>query len=649
MIASNLSSAVAVGRGKPSSLGATPSLFGINFAIHAVHADALTLRLYPPGSSTASHNIPFTHQTGTIWHLEVAGEWEGYEYSIIATRNKEEFELLDPYAKLVAGPGQWREKKNYKPRGVIHSKEFDWQGVASPSRPIKDLIIYEMHVRGFTADPSSGVAFPGTYKGLIEKIPYLQKLGINAVELLPIHEFWEGEYQATNPLTGEKLCNYWGYSTVNFFSPMTRYASDPRQAIEEFKMMVRELHRAGIEVILDVVFNHTSEGGEGGPTHSFRGFDPSYYLLGDGGEHLNFSGCGNTFNCNHPPVQNLILDSLRYWVSEMGVDGFRFDLASILGRGEGGKPLTFSPLIDRICHDPLLAGIKLIAEAWDAGGLYQVGNFYPEYGRWAEWNGRYRDVVRHFIKGTPDHTGPFATAICGSEDLYAGRSPTRSINFVTAHDGFTLRDLVSYQQKHNESNGEENRDGTNDNESWNCGIEGETADPKINALRQRQIRNFLSSLMLSQGVPMLCMGDEYGHTKKGNNNTWCQDNKLNWFQWEELVENGTLFQFTQELIRFRKEHPSLSSSTFLTSTDITWHDRHSHTPSWDSDNHLVGWSLQQDQIYIIFSSSHSPEKILLPEPPANHIWIDHATKLPVARSITLLPYSSLLLEATPQN
>ncbi len=483
-----------------------------------------------------------------------------------------------------------------------------------------------MHVRGFTRDDSSKVQHPGTYLGLIEKIPYLKELGVNAVELLPIHEFNEKEAVQINPLTKQKLCNYFGYSTVNFFSPMNRYASQSNQdkALIEFKTMVRELHKNGIEVILDVVYNHTFEGNHQGPVLSFRGFDaPAYYMIDAQGNYLNFSGVGNTVNCNHPVSWELILQSLRYWVTEMHVDGFRFDLASILTRGENGAPLAYPPMVEAISRDPILSHTKLIAEAWDAGGLYQVGGFYHGT-RWSEWNGKYRDVVRRFIKGTPGHKMAFATALCGSQDLYGwGRAPICSVNFITAHDGFSLADLVTYNEKHNESNGEENRDGFDHNDSWNCGIEGHSLNKKIVNLRERQIRNFHFALMISQGIPMVLMGDEYAHTRHGNNNTWCQDNELNWFLWNRLDIRPGFNRFFRSLIQFRKDHPLLKRETFLEDKDITWHGITPDKPEWGNENHLVAFTLNSDQgpdIYIAFNAGHILQTLTIPPAGTGKNW-----------------------------
>jgi glycogen operon protein len=496
--------------------------------------------------------------------------------------------LSDPYAKLVGGRDFWGIPPNwddiYHHRSRIVFDDFDWENDRPLEIPPEDQIIYEMHVRSFTRDASSGVKakHEGTFAGIRDKIPYLKELGVNAIELMPIFEFDEFENSRTNPETGEMLLNYWGYSTVSFFAPKAGYAATGRLEMQadELKALVKELHKNNIEIILDVVFNHTAEGNEKGPTISFRGIDnKTYYMLTPEGYYFNFSGCGNTLNCNNPIVRNLVLDCLRYWAEEYHIDGFRFDLASILGRDPWGFPLANPPLLETLAFDPILAKCKLIAEAWDAGGLYQVGSF-PAYGRWAEWNGKYRDTVRKFIKGDAT-VGEMAQRLQGSPDLYAweGRAPATSINFITAHDGFTLMDLVSYNEKHNHANGENNNDGANDNDSWNCGWEGETDNPGINALRRRQIKNAVALLMMSQGVPMILMGDEIGRTQNGNNNTYCHDNQLNWLDWKLLDTNQDLFRFFKHCIAFRKAHPVLRNPNHFENrdyvgsgyADITWH------------------------------------------------------------------------------
>jgi glycogen operon protein len=488
------------------------------------------------------------------------------------------------------------------------------------------------------------VLAPGSLSGFKEKIPYLKELGVTAVELLPIFEFDEHENVKINPLTGRQLTNYWGYSSVSFFSPKASYAAgrQPDSATREFKELVKELHRAGLEVILDVVYNHTAEGDNLGPTFCFRGLDNTVYYMLDGNKryYRNYSGCGNTFNCNHPLVREFVLDSLRYWVIDMHVDGFRFDLASILGRAQDGSVLSNPPLLERIAHDPILADCKIIAEAWDAAGLYQVGSF-PAARRWAEWNARFRDDVRKFIRGDPGLVAAIATRVGGSSDLYQhdGRSPHHSINFVTSHDGFTMADLVAYNQKHNEANGEDNRDGMNDNYCWNCGAEGDTSDPLVITLRQRQIKNFWTVLMSSQGVPMILGGDECGRTQRGNNNAYCQDNEVSWFDWTLLEKNHEIVRFAREAIHFRRNHPALTRHSFLVGradgtsaeSDISWHGLHVGAPDWSAESRLLAFMLlgaphltlaeeDDDDIYVCFNMDVEARTCDLPPPRAGRSW-----------------------------
>lgn len=471
--------------------------------------------------------------------------------------------LLDPYAKAVTGQRHWgeRQEKNYHARVV--KDEFDWGDMPQSDREMSDLVIYELHVRGFTMHPSSGVEHRGTFAGLKEKIPYLKELGINAVELMPIFEF--DETRNAREVDGKTLLEYWGYNTVGFFAPNTSYtaAEEYNKEGTELKEMIRELHQNGIEVILDVVFNHTAEGNEHGPSFSFKGFDNKiYYMLTPDGNYYNFSGCGNTLNCNHPTVQQMILECLRYWTVSYRVDGFRFDLASILGRNLDGSPMDNPPLLKTLTFDPVLANVKLIAEAWDAGGMYQVGSF-PASRRWAEWNGRYRDVVRGFLKGQNWESWKAAWSIAGSGDMYGGYSPDDNttyagynscVNFLTCHDGFTLYDLYAYNDKHNEANGWGNTDGSDNNRSWNCGAEGETEDPEVLKLRYRMIRNACAVLMCSRGTPMFLAGDEFGNTQNGNNNCYCQDNELSWLDWRLLEKNRELFEFFRFMIDYRHRH-----------------------------------------------------------------------------------------------
>lgn len=625
-------------QGTPYPLGLSFNGNGTNFAVASSPSKELTLCLFTPGSPQPIHEIPLpaeTHKTGDVWHICIANLDPDllYAYKTTSTEGASPLYLLDPYAKEIATSNEWRGNKKahelqpYRPLGRISPPvPFDWENDTPPNIPANELIIYEMHVRGFTKHPSSQTKHPGTFLGVIEKIPYLLDLGVNAVELLPVHEFDEAEYVRTHP-NFKPLSNFWGYSTINFFSPMNRYAVSTKRgdAINEFKTMVRELHKNRIEVILDVVFNHTGEGDKFGPVYSFKGLDNSaYYMLDENGGYSNYSGCGNSFNANYLVALELIIDSLRYWVAEMHVDGFRFDLASALTRRPDGQPIDPAPLIQAITSDPVLSKVKLIAEPWDAAGLYQVGKFAPETPRWAEWNGKYRDCMRKFIKGMPWMSGEFATRICGSQDLYHARGPCNSINFVTCHDGFSLADLVSYNNKHNLSNGENNQDGSGDNESWNCGIEGPTNNQKITALRERQMKNYHLALMISQGIPMLNMGDEYGHTKSGNNNTWCQDNELNWFLWDQLHNNAAMYRFFKLMIKFRKDHPFLSRTTFLTGHDVDWHGIQANQPEWNSNIPLVAFTLKSKgndrDLYIAFNAQNHAQTIELPNPPYSKKW-----------------------------
>ncbi|NDD57681.1 MAG: glycogen-debranching protein [Chlamydiae bacterium] len=660
--------------GNPYPLGTCIDKDTVNFALFSSKASTVTLCLFSDASEHPFDEIPLNpkvNKTGSFWHIALKGLPRNvcYAYKITledsSNLSKTNY-LLDPYAKSINSAHQYNFEhlsgKPYTPKcQIIENEDFDWQGVTSPNRPMHELIIYEMHVRGFTIDPSSNVIHPGVFLGVIEKIPYLKALGVNAVELLPIFEFNECENKHLNPSSQIHLHNYWGYSTVNFFSPMNRYSTgrSMHATIDEFKTMVRELHRNGIEVILDVVYNHTSEGGITGPTHCFKGIDPKvYYLFDTQGDFANFSGTGNTLNCNHPVVANLIIDSLLYWSSVMHVDGFRFDLASIFCRDPHGKVDNNPPIIQEILSTSGLKHVKLIAEAWDAAGLYQVGTF-PGQGIWSEWNGKFRDVVRRFIKGTDGQAGLFATAISGSQDLFGnGGYPYQSINFVTAHDGYSLYDLVSYQNKHNLENGENNQDGANKNDSWNCGFEGPTQDPKIVLLRRKQIKNLLMALFLSVGTPMLLMGDEYSHTRKGNNNPYCQDNALNWFLWDELPKNSEIFAFCCFLIEFRKKHaPFFARTDFLSNTDISWHGHHPNQPDWSPTSRFVAFtmhSLAKDDIYIAYNADYKPAKVELPKLDFPYQFYKHIDTsmdfdtnnklLPVKNSILLEPYSAILLK-----
>lgn len=624
--------------GSPAPLGISEKWEGLNFAIFSKSGplalclfsfDSKEKKSYPIGEFFLD---PQKNRTGDIWHILV----HQLPKDVLYAYKMGQIFLLDPYAKAVMTGNDWGQEQSafplpghpYFPLGTFVKEDFPWENDVPPHIPWKDLIIYEMHVRGFTKDSSSQVKHPGTFLGVIEKIPHLLELGINAVELLPIHEWNELEYARCNPFTHKVMCNYWGYSPINFFAPMNRFSTlaNPQACVREFKEMVKELHRHGIEVLLDVVFNHTAEGDKEGPTYSFRGLaDKSYYMVDYKGNYLDYTGCGHSFNCNNPICQDLIVDCLRHWVSEMHVDGFRFDLASTLVRDCKGHPLKKPPLIERITCDPILSGVKLIAEPWDIG-LYQVGSFPDNQKRWLEWNGKYRDCVRRFIRGGPWAKGEFATRLSGSQDLYGNcSSGSRSVNFITAHDGFTLADLVSYNQKHNESNGENNRDGMNENESWNCGIEGPTQKKEVLALRERQMRNLHLALMISQGVPMIVMGDEYAHTKLGNNNTWCQDNQLNWFLWEKLQNEKEFFRFYSLAIHFRKKHRLILCRTkFLKNIDVSWHGIEPNLPLWDKDNHFLALTLKDHEkhnhLFIAFNASMNDQEILLPKPPSQKSW-----------------------------
>ncbi|XP_078443501.1 isoamylase 1 [Wolffia australiana] len=662
-----LSSGRIMSNGSPEPLGATVRDGGVNFAIFsngATSASLCLLSLADLDANKVTERIPLDpalNKTGHVWHVFLEGDFRDmlYGYTFDGPFCPQEgnyFDssriLVDPYAKAVVSRGEYGVPGtggNCWPQmaGMIPSShdEFDWEGDLPLSYPQRDFIIYEMHVRGFTQHDSSRTRNPGTYLGVTEKLDHLKELGINCIELMPCHEFNELEYFGDNLATGEKRYNFWGYSTVNFFSPMIRYSSAGLEkcglgAINEFKYLVREAHKRGIEVLLDVVFNHTAEGNERGPVLSFRGLANSvYYMIAPKGEFYNYSGCGNTFNCNHPIVRQFIVDCLRYWVTEMHVDGFRFDLASIMTRASSlwdainvygkpiesdsitmGTPLSYPPLIEMLSDDPILGKVKLIAEAWDAGGLYQVGKF-PHGGVWSEWNGQYRDVVRQFIKGTDGFAGAFAKCLCGSPDLYqdGGRKPWHSINFVCAHDGFTLADLVSYNNKNNLSNGENNNDGENHNHSWNCGQEGEPATLTVKRLRKRQMKNFFLCLMVSQGVPMILMGDEYGHSKGGNNNTYCHDNHLNYFRWDQKEEaSEDWFRFCRLMTQFRRQCESLGLDEFPTGERLQWHGLLPGNPDWSETSRFVAFS-QRDaakgEMYVAFNAGHLPATVGLPARP----------------------------------
>jgi len=601
-------------KGSAHPLGATPDAEGVNFSIFSENASGVELCLFDRHDDLHPFMTvcldPYVNRTFHFWHVYVRGLKHGthYAYRIdgeyapdkghLFNRNKV---AIDPYARgntdcLFDRAEACNDGDNIRTSMrsvVIDVNRYDWEGDKSPVIPMKDSIIYEMHVRGFTRDVSSGVKHPGTFSGVIEKIPHLKSLGVTAVELLPVFEF-DSSYPLRTGPDGSELVNYWGYSTVGFFAPESSYCSKPEfgEHLNEFRDMVKALHNAGIEIILDVVFNHTDEGNHQGPVISFKAIDNAvYYHLVDNDKryYMDYTGCGNTVNCNHPIVEKFITDCLEFWVKDMHVDGFRFDEGSILSRGEDGKPLAHAPVIWNIELMDTFADTKLIAEAWDAAGVYQIGSF-PGY-RWAEWNGIYRDQVRRFVKGDGGIVGGVAAKISGSSDIYQHNrhTPVNSINFVTCHDGFTMIDLVSYNEKHNFANGEENRDGNDNNDSWNHGVEGETDDPAINELRKREIKNFAAILMLSQGVPMILSGDEFGHTQQGNNNTYCQDNRLNWIDWSLGEKNADLLSFFTGMIKLRKALPSLRRGTFFNGTivndrglkDVDWHGCKLHAPGWN--------------------------------------------------------------------
>ncbi|MDH3327765.1 MAG: glycogen debranching protein GlgX [Desulfobulbaceae bacterium] len=690
--------------GSPQPKGAVFSPDGINFALFSRHAETVSLVIEIPTDSTVGRKPrfefsldPAVNKTGDIWHICVQGlpedftygyrlngpydpEGEGHHYD-------DRLILIDPYAKALSS-SVWGEERNclgINPCSMMEDIKYDWEGDRPLGTPLGDTIIYEMHVRGFTRHPSSGVKHPGTFAGVVEKVPYLKQLGITAVELMPVTEYNENETLFHNPVTGEKLKNFWGYSPLSFFAPKAGYCIGHGNQINEFRDMVKALHRAGIEVILDVVFNHTAEGGTDGPTTSFRGIDNTIYYLLDPltRDYLNYSGCGNTFNCNHPIVRNLIMNALRWWVVEMHVDGFRFDLASILGRDQNGNVLSNPPVVEQIAEDPVLAGSKIIAEAWDAAGLYQVGSFSTSK-RWAEWNGRFRDDIRKFVCGIPGSVPALATRIAGSSDLFSqgDRRPCNSINFITSHDGFTLQDLVSYDEKHNLANGEENRDGENYNISWNTGMEGETSEKKILRLRLRRIRTMAVILFLSQGVPMLVAGDEFGRSQKGNNNAWCQDNEISWINWDLVKKRSKQLDFFQKLIQLRREHRVFRRDDFFMVFhpendpphlhEIIWQGLEPGKHDWSDECKTLGLTLNgsvldvEDDDFFIMLNGHREQKkkFTVPAPPTQHrsrIWKiiintfheppagfvsrEDAKSITAGKTITVYPMSCIVLQS----
>jgi glycogen operon protein len=697
-------------RGRSLPLGATALADGVNFVLLCRHGSSVRLVLYALDTSEILADIPLEprkHRTGDHWHVMVKGLPAAFRYGWrvdgppgAGNRFNPNIVLLDPASTSIAGDTLWsrvdrglriadrgsntEDRKSkietqrslaarplanpqssiLNPQSSILNphpadrlslfirRPYDWREDTPPLVPLEDSVIYELHVRGFTIHPSAGVSKPGTFAGLLEKLPYLQSLGVTAVELLPVHEFDEDDCPFTNPLTDETLRNFWGYNSIAFAAPKAAYAWSGRQhnQVVEFRDMVRAFHAAGIEVILDVVFNHTGEGDDRGRTYSFRGLDNElYYLLDAKGNYLNFSGCGNTVNCNHPVVRDLILTCLRFWVAEMHVDGLRFDLASVLGRDQHGNVLVEPPIVEMIAEDGVLRDTKLIAEPWDATGLYQLGRF-PFGRRWSEWNARYRDDVRRFWRGDPGLTEALATRLAGSADLYeaTGRLPIHSINFVTCHDGFTLWDLVSYNRKHNEANAEGNRDGLAENYSWNFGVEGPTADPAIDRLRRRQAKNFLVTLLLSQGLPMLLAGDEFLRTQAGNNNAYCQDNAVSWIDWTLAQTNAEMLRFTRMMIALRKRHPALRRRTFFDGAarrhdgrpDILWHGVEPEKPDFSRISRSLAFSLDGTQtgrepdqdFYVVCNAWREPLDFTIPRSPNSKPWrrvIDTALPSPL--------------------
>lgn len=648
-------------RGRAAPLGATPLAEGINFCLMCRHGTSVHLIILPMGADDVLAEIPLDarkNRTGDLWHIHVYDLPKIFRYGWRVDgpegpthRYDPDLILLDPSCTAVSDGSRWGANghhfnpANHSPgshrRSLYVRRSYDWREDSPLVTPMEDSIVYELHVRGFTVHPSSMVMKPGTFAGLIEKIPYLKELGITAVELLPVFEFDEDDCVFVNPESGQNLKNFWGYNSIAFAAPKAAYADSGAEhgQVNEFRDMVRAIHEAGIEVILDVVFNHTGEGDDRGRTYSFRGLDNNlYYLLGAGGTYLNLSGCGNTVNCNHPIVRDLILTCLRFWIGEMHVDGLRFDLASVFGRDRNGNVLVDPPIVEMISEDGLLRDTKLIAEPWDAAGLYQVGSFPHFGGRWSEWNGRFRDDVRRFWRGDPGLAGALATRICGSSDLYehSGRLPSHSLNFITCHDGFTLWDLVSFNQKHNDANGEQNRDGMNENLSWNCGVEGPSRDPNVLGLRKRQAKNLLTTMMISQGVPMLLAGDEFLRTQQGNNNAWCQDNELSWIDWRLKESNADFFRFTTMLIALRKRHPALRRRTFLRGSgvnndlraDILWHGVEPFNPDFSTGSRTLAFSLDGTQterepdrdFYVACNAWIDPIKFRIPRSPNGKRW-----------------------------
>lgn len=629
--------------------GACVASNGVSFTINSHGATRCTLLLFKPQAPKPYARIPFpdSYRIGDTYSMlvydikpdefEYAFSFDGPYEPAKGLLFNEENVLLDPYSRAVTGQRKWGEKpeggKDFEYRARVVKSSFDWGNIKQLEQPFEDLVIYEIHVRGYTKDKSSGVSAPGTFAGLKDKIPYLKDLGINAVELMPIFEF--DEMESARVVDGVQLYNYWGYNTVSFFAPNTSYAFNEEHNHEgdELKSLIKALKENGIEVILDVVFNHTAEGNEMGPCFSFKGIDNNvYYMLTPDAHYYNFSGCGNVMNCNHPVVRNFIIDCLRHWAIEYRVDGFRFDLASILGRDQNGAPMANPPILESLAFDPVLGKMKLIAEAWDAGGLYQVGSF-PSWNRWAEWNGRYRDDMRSFLKGDDGMAGNAITRITGSRDLYSpeSRGHKASVNFLTCHDGFTLYDLYSYNEKHNEKNGWNNTDGDNNGHSWNCGAEGETDDPNVNGLRRRLIKNAFAALLCSRGPAMFFAGDEFCNTQFGNNNAYCQDNIISWLDWSRLEEFKEIHDFVRHMIQFRKEHPILRKMTKPSSCQFPEISVHNGTPfnaSTDYKTKLIGImyagrneeDTEDDVVFYCMNAYWEPLVMQLPVLPNGKHW-----------------------------
>ncbi len=643
--------------------GAHQSGDGVNFVLFSRHATGVRLEFYRNADDSSPARIidldPSRHRTGDVWHVWVRRIPPGqlYGYRVAGPYQPDQGHrfnpnklLLDPYTRATTGTGNWDfpaargydssstlgdlsfstvDDAGSTPKCIFTDSHFDWESDAPPKHSASDTVIYETHVRGFTIHPTSEVTHPGTFIGLIEKIPYLQDLGVTAIELMPVAEFNENESGRLNPITKQKLRNYWGYNPVAFFAPKQSYSvgGAAGQQTLEFREMVKAFHRAGIEVILDIVLNHTAEGDELGPTISLRGFENSiFYMLQEDGcrYYKDFTGVGNTLNANHPVVREFVRNVLRYWVMHMHVDGFRFDLASVLGRDEHGAILHNAPLLEDIAEDPILRDIKIIAEAWDAGGAYQVGSFSTL--RWTEWNGRFRDDVRRFWTGDAGMMGSFAARVCGSSDLYqaSGKGPGRSLNFLTSHDGFTLNDLVSYQQKHNDENGEFGHDGSDANYSDNCGVEGASNDPAVEGMRNRLIKAFFLTLFISRGVPMLLGGDEFRRSQRGNNNAYCQDNDVSWFDWSLLEKHKEIHRFARGMIAFRRAHPVLRREVFYTGEDIRWIAPNGGIPDWAEQRQKAFACLilgqAEPDLFVLFNADTRSVDFAIPSLPPTKIW-----------------------------